>query len=119
MKTFQIPMLSLSLLGLCLLSGLNTPIARADFVRGTPVNVRSVVPVIDPALDTPECISSDELEMYITSGRPDMRDFNIYVLKRASKEDAWGPPEKLGPMVNSSSGNEDAGQTHLNSEYFE
>jgi hypothetical protein len=102
MKVFGIPMLAMSLVGLGLLSGLDTSPARADFVLGQAVNLRSIIPAIDPAWETPECMSSDGLELYMTSGRPDYRDWNIWVLKRASKDDKWGPPEKLGPAVNSS-----------------
>jgi serine/threonine protein kinase/Tol biopolymer transport system component/predicted negative regulator of RcsB-dependent stress response len=101
MKVFEVPMLAMSLVGLGLLSGFDAPPARADFVRGTAVNVRSVIPVLDPAFETPESMSSDGLELYIASGRPDYSNWDIWVLKRASKEDKWGPPENLGPLVNS------------------
>ena len=80
------------------------PAAHADFVRGTPVNLRTIIPAIDPVFETPECLSADELELYVISGRPDFSSFDIWVLKRASKTDPWGPLEKLGPTVNSRSG---------------
>ena len=51
MKSFQIPMLSIrgvamSLLGLCLWSGLDAPPAHADFTFGEPVNLKTVIPAI-------------------------------------------------------------------------
>jgi hypothetical protein len=94
-------MLAMSLLGFGLLSGLDAPAVHADFVLGEPVNLRTIIPGIDPAWATPECMSCDELEIYIVSGWPDWSDVNIWVLKRASKNEEWGPPEELGPQVNS------------------
>jgi hypothetical protein len=102
MRVFEVPILAMSLVWLGLLSGLDAPPAHADFVRGTPVNLRTIIPSIDPAWETPECMSSDGLELYITSSRPNNEDFNICVLKRASKDAPWSPPEELGPEVNSS-----------------
>ncbi len=49
-------------------------------------------------------ISSDGLELYYGSGRPGGHgDADIWVTKRATKEDPWGEPVNLGPTVNSSS----------------
>ena len=101
MKLFQIPMLSMSLLGLCLLSGLDAPPARADFTFGAPVNV---FPFLDPDLfPFINCFSADGLEVYIESyERPGGYGLmDLWVLKRASVENDWGPPENLGPLVNS------------------
>jgi Tol biopolymer transport system component len=103
MKSFQIPMLSMSLLGLCLLSGLDTPVAHADFAFGEPINLKSVIPVLDANLDVIGCFSSDGLEMYISSWRPYGSDYgDLYVLRRTSKDEEWGPPENLGAVVNGS-----------------
>jgi len=102
MRAFEVPMLTLSLLGFGLLAGPDAPVARANFIRGERVNLRSVIPAIDPAYETPETVSFDELELYVASGRPDWSDGNIWMVKRASLHDAWGPLEKLGPQVNSS-----------------
>lgn len=67
MKPFQIPILSMSLLGLCLLSGLDAPPAHADFTFGKPVNLESTIPVLDGMTDTICCFSFDGLELYIES----------------------------------------------------
>ena len=75
----------------------------ADFTFGAPVNLKSVMPVLDPAHESTDCFSFDGLEMYFGSDRPGgCGKFDLWVLKRASLDDAWGPPENLGPVVNSS-----------------
>jgi serine/threonine protein kinase/Tol biopolymer transport system component/tetratricopeptide (TPR) repeat protein len=100
-KSFRIPLLSISLFGLGLLSGFDVQSAHADFTFGEPVNLRSVVPAIDPAHESPVCFSYDGLEMYIVSDRAGGQgDADIWVLKRDSLEAEWGPPENLGPPVN-------------------
>jgi hypothetical protein len=105
MKLFQIPMLSMSLLGLCLLSGVDAPPARADFTFGAPVNIQSTFPFLNPASDCIDCFSEDGLEMYFESkrGPGGYGNYDLWVCKRASVEDAWGPPENLGPIVNTAS----------------
>jgi serine/threonine protein kinase/Tol biopolymer transport system component/tetratricopeptide (TPR) repeat protein len=109
MKSFKIPMLptrgiAMSLLGLCLLSGLDTPPARGDFTFGQPINLRPLIPVIDPSHESIDCLSSDGLEMYIESDRTGgSGNYDFWVLRRTSRDDAWGSPENLGPLVNSSS----------------
>ncbi len=102
MKSFQIPVLSASLLGLCLLSGLDAP-ARADFTFGKPVDVQSAFPLLDFAQsDGIACFSADGLEMYTDSLRSGGQgQDDIWVCKRASPEDDWGPLENLGPTINS------------------
>ena len=101
MKSFQIPMLSMSLLGLCLLSGLDAPPARADFVFGKPVNIQSDFPFLDPGTEFINCFSADGLEVYFESQRSGGYGLmDLWVCKRASIEDDWGPPENLGPLVN-------------------
>jgi len=96
-------MLAMSLVGLGLLSGLDAPPARADFTFGAPVDVQSAFPLLDFAQsDGIICFSADGLEMYLDcirvggQGRDD-----LWVCKRASLEDDWGPPENLGATVNS------------------
>ncbi|MHC4558963.1 MAG: LamG-like jellyroll fold domain-containing protein [Planctomycetota bacterium] len=43
------------------------------------------------------CISSDGLELYFVSFRPEPSDGGpIWVTKRATRNDDWGPPENLG-----------------------
>jgi hypothetical protein len=104
MKTFQIPMLStrgiaMSLLGLCLLSGLDTPAAQAGFTFGQPEKVSGL-----RYGEWINCFSYDGLEMYSDAagiaGQEDISD--LWVRKRVSKDDDWGAPENLGPLVNSS-----------------
>jgi hypothetical protein len=103
MRVFEIPMLAMSLFGLGLLSGLDAPPAYADFTFGEPVNLKTVIPVLDPAHDSIDCFSSDGLEMYIESDRPGgYGDFDIWVARRVATNSDWGPPENLGPIVNSS-----------------
>jgi hypothetical protein len=72
--------------------------AKADFTFGEPVNLESVIPAIDPAYDFINCLSYDGLEMYIVSGQG--HDTNLRVLRRESEDEDWGPPEDLGPVVN-------------------
>ena len=98
MKVFEVPMCIASVLGLSLLIGLDAPPAYADFTFGEPVRVASGVASDDDI----DCFSYDGLEMYIDSvraGGQGARD--IWVLKRASKDEDWGPPENLQSAVNS------------------
>jgi len=109
MKTFQIPILSIygaatrslamSLLGLCLFSGLDTPPAHADFTFGESVEFKSHVTGFDELC----CFSYDGLEMYIDSPGGE-GDYDLWVLKRTSTDEDWGPRENLGPAVNSPQG---------------
>jgi len=103
MKLFEIPMFVMSLAGFWVVSSLDSPAAYADFTFGEPVNLKSVIPVIDPAYDMLDCLSYDGLEMYIESDRPGgSGDSDIWVLRRDSIDEDWGPPVNLGPTVNSS-----------------
>jgi hypothetical protein len=98
MKVFEIPMVVTSLVGLCFLTGLDAPPARADFTFGASVNIESAFPLLDGAID---CFSADGLEMYIESDRAGGQgNYDLWVYKRASVEDDWGPPENPGPGVN-------------------
>jgi serine/threonine protein kinase/Tol biopolymer transport system component len=107
MKSFQIPILSIhgvamSLLGLCLLSGLDAPPAHADFTFGQPMDLKLAIPSINADYDIIHCFSYDGLEMYITSFRPgEYGGGDLYVLRRTSRDGDWGPCENLGPTVNS------------------
>ncbi len=104
MKSFQIPMMSMSLLGLCLLSGLETPTARADFTFGAPADLDVALRFFPNANVFVDGFPSDGLEMFMDSDRAGGQGWDIWVLKRAAPGDDWGPPENLGPAVNSSSG---------------
>ena len=104
MKLFEIPMVVTFLVGLCFLTGLEVPVAHADFTFGEPVNIQSDFPFLDPATEWIFCFSADELEVHIVSPRAGGQgNYDIWVSKRASIRDHWGPPENLGPLVNSAS----------------
>lgn len=48
-------------------------------------------------------ISADSLSLYFGSGRPGgYGGADLWVTKRLTKDDDWGSPENLGPIVNSS-----------------
>jgi beta-lactamase regulating signal transducer with metallopeptidase domain len=66
-----------------------------------PVNLGP--PVNTPDADAFPCISADGLSLYFTSNRPGgLGENDIWVSTRATKEDNWGEPLNLGPVVNSS-----------------
>ncbi|HSW00272.1 MAG TPA: hypothetical protein VLI39_08880 [Sedimentisphaerales bacterium] len=102
MKLFEMPMFVVSVLGFCVVSGLDSPPTHADFTFGQPVNVESLIPVLNPARDTIECLSPDGLEMYIGSdSRPGgYGGWDMWVSRRASKDQDWGPLENLGAVFN-------------------
>ncbi|MBN2272418.1 MAG: protein kinase [Sedimentisphaerales bacterium] len=108
LNTLKIPMFStrsiaMSLIGLCLLLGLDTQPAQADFTFGELVNLKTLIPFIDPMHEAVDCFSSDGLEIYISSNRPGgYGDWDLWVLRRSSTDADWGPPENLGPNVNTS-----------------
>ena len=84
-------------------------VANADFTFGEPVNLESVIPLIDPADESIDCFSSDGLEMYICSLRPGGQGrSDLWVLRRSSVDEEWGPPENLGLAVNSPDRESDA-----------
>ena len=95
MKSFQMPILSISLLGLCLSPWLNAPAAHADFTFAEPVNLG---PTINGAASYGPCVSPDGLELYFSRD-----DGDIYVARRTTPEGEWGTPAKLGSPVNSPS----------------
>jgi predicted secreted protein len=90
------------LLVLALAFGLVTEQANADFTFGEPLNLKSVIPVLDSAHESMNCFSGDGLDMYIGSDRPGgSGNYDLWVLRRNSIDEDWGPPENLGPAVNS------------------
>lgn len=94
MKSFNIPMLVTSLLGFCFLPSPCVPSACADFTFGEPVNVKQQ--------EIFACFSYDGLEAYVVSVRPGGQgDYDLCVVRRATTDSDWGPPENLGPLVNS------------------
>jgi hypothetical protein len=67
---------------------------------GPPTDLGPVVnsPIAD---DMGPCISFDGLELYFQSNRPGGAGLDdIWVSRRATRDDPWGPPENLGPPVN-------------------
>jgi Tol biopolymer transport system component len=52
--------------------------------------------------DYSPALSSDGLKLFFSSNRPSEHgDWAIWVTERATKDDDWGPPINLGPVVNS------------------
>ncbi|MCX5644318.1 MAG: protein kinase [Phycisphaerae bacterium] len=102
MKVCEIPLVVMSFLGLGLLSSLDAPPAHADFVFGTPTNLG---PTVNSAYqDYMAIVSPDDSELYFCSKRPGGNGgYDIWVTKRASPNDPWGPPTNLGPQINRSS----------------
>ena len=98
MKRFndsEIALLLLAFVGLVLTAAS----ARADFTFGKPVNlgpnINSSSVEIDPS------ISADGLELFFESRRPGGHGLaDIYVSRRASKDDPWGPCMNIGAPVN-------------------
>lgn len=96
----------LLVLGLTL--ALAVAVVKADFTLGEPVNLRSVIPGLDPGHASVMCFSYNGLEMYFYSDQPGGQGgWDLWVLKRSSISSNWGPPENLGPAVNSPSTDED------------
>ncbi|HEX4627974.1 MAG TPA: hypothetical protein VH137_04215 [Gemmatimonadales bacterium] len=68
---------------------------------GVPVNLGPVVN--SPYNDQHPGISKDGLSLYISSDRPGgFGGLDIWVSQRESLGGAWGPPQNLGPEINSS-----------------
>jgi hypothetical protein len=83
--------------------------------RSTPNEPWSDPVMLDPPVNSngPEfdpCLSADGLELYLSDGWPDYYGFqpkpggygggDLWVSRRASKDDLWGEVENLGPVVN-------------------
>ncbi|MHC4486775.1 MAG: TolB family protein, partial [Planctomycetota bacterium] len=74
-------------------------VANADYIFGTPTNLGPTVN--SSALDWGPSIRADGLEMYFNSDRPGGEGTkDIWVSKRATKEDDWGAPTNLGAPIN-------------------
>lgn len=61
-----------------------------------PVNLGPIVN--SPSTDLEASISKDGLSLYIATARSG--NFDIWVSQRASENDHWGPPQNLGPAIN-------------------
>jgi len=101
MKLYEIPMVVMSLVGLSYLAGLNSSPARADFALGELVNPGAAVN--SPREELLPVLSPDGLELYFGSSRSGgYGGLDIWVTKRSTIEDPWGPPTNLGPQINAS-----------------
>jgi beta-lactamase regulating signal transducer with metallopeptidase domain len=79
----------------------NAYVVRAPFDFGTPTNLGP--PFNTEALDGTSCISADGLEIIFESERPGgSGGSDLWVAKRTSTEDKWGPAVNLGQSINSS-----------------
>jgi hypothetical protein len=77
----------------------NAYVAKADFTFGEPMNMGQTINTSHG--EAPGCFSSDGLELYLMSDRPAGHgDWDIWVARRPTIEDDWGPPENLGPPIN-------------------
>ncbi|MBP7053239.1 MAG: PD40 domain-containing protein [Phycisphaerae bacterium] len=71
---------------------------QADFTFGTPEKFGAAV----SGGDDIDCFSADGLEMYFDSVRGGGQgNCDLWVMRRLSKDEPWGPAENLGPAVNS------------------
>jgi hypothetical protein len=95
-------MLLLAILACVVLT--NAYVAKADFVFGTPTNLGP--PVNSAYGEISQHISADGLQLYFMNwGAPrpgGVGGMDIWVATRATKDDPWGEPANLGPIVNSS-----------------
>ncbi len=68
----------------------------------TPVNLGSIVN--SPFIDQGASVSKDGLSLYFhCTGCSTGTGADIYVSQRANVEDPWGPPQRLGPNINTTS----------------
>jgi len=88
--------LALVLIFVCSLS---VETANADFTIGTPTNLG---PMINSRyVESAPFISPDGLSLLFASDFPDgMLDYDLWVTTRASKEEPWGEPVKIGQTIN-------------------
>jgi Tol biopolymer transport system component len=62
---------------------------------------RLAEPINGPSIDVAPSISADGLTLYFASQRPGNIGFlDIWVARRTTTSSPWGPPENLGPNVN-------------------
>jgi Tol biopolymer transport system component len=75
--------------------------ATAEDDWGAPKNLGPSIN--SPGQDSCPSISADGLSLFFMSNRTGGQgDFDFWMTRRATKEDNWGPPVNLGPVVNSS-----------------
>ena len=69
-----------------------------DFTFGQPVNLGPNIN--SSSVEADPSISADGLELFFESRRPGGHGADIYVSRRASKDDPWGPCMNIGAPVN-------------------
>jgi len=78
-------------------------LAGRPYCYGTPIHLDS--PINTPGFEGKPALSSDGLELYFVSDRPGALggpgDQDIYVTRRASVNDPWGPPERVPAPISS------------------
>ncbi|UCH51487.1 MAG: PD40 domain-containing protein, partial [Chloroflexota bacterium] len=99
MKRFNNSNITLLVLAFLFMIVLSTRSANADFFFGEPIKFDSLITGFEDLC----CFSYDGLEIYIASMGGE-GDYDLWVLKRASTDEDWGPRENLGPAVNSPQG---------------
>ncbi len=79
------------------------PAAFSDW--SAPVNIDNLGSTVNSSvIDQHPALSRKGRSLYFISNRaPGVGGLDIWVCQRSSVNDAWGPPQNLGPIVNSSS----------------
>ena len=91
--------LAFVLLLLCALALLPAALAQEFGPWSAPVNLGPTINTT--AFEQGAAISKDGLSLYFHSNRPGgFGLYDIYVSQRASVDDPWGPPQNLGPNIN-------------------
>jgi hypothetical protein len=97
MASFRVPLTAVVLFGLLA----SYPTAAPDFSAwSSPVNLGSIVN--SAFAEQSPAVSKDGLSLYFQSDRPGEGAADLWVSRRNSVEEPWGPPENLGDVVNTS-----------------
>jgi hypothetical protein len=85
-----------------LILGWSKPEAANYSEWSAPVNLGATVN--SPSPDIAPTLSKNELSLYFSSTRPGgAGGFDIWVSQRSTRTDPWGPPQNLGPTINTGS----------------
>jgi len=96
LNDYRMRLISVGIVAAIVFSGGN---AKADFIFGTPINLGPTVN--SSARDYRPIISPDGLELYFGSRRPGgYGATDLWVATRTTKDDPWGEPVNLGPLLN-------------------
>ena len=96
LNSYRIRLVLSGFVGAIVLGGGST---RADFTFGEPTNLGPNINTSSVEIDP--SISADGLELFFESRRPGGHgNADIYVSRRASKDDPWGPCMNIGAPVN-------------------